>query len=270
MGSALGAIGGGIASAATSRLLGGGSSRSGSTQPIVAGISGGGLTITPTVTDIGRESLLTQTVTSSAERQGLVSGASGVLSSLAQQLKGILPQVQTGFGRLTEARKEVFGRARQAVADRRRALLGDLQENLASRRIGGSSFATDALSRASSEFEKVERDLAAQESEALALSALEELDFTVKTIGQISDAQLQSFQIGLGELNIQAELAANLVTNTATNLTSNANIQAQLAAQAQQGRGALAGTLFAPAINQIQQQVSNWVTNLFKPAPTPP
>jgi len=58
----------------------------------------------------------------------------------------------------------IFTSSRRNLEDTRRRVTGDLRENLARRRISGSSFASDALSRADREFERQGLEIDAEES----------------------------------------------------------------------------------------------------------
>lgn len=186
----------------------------------IKGFTAGGLTGV-----IGDESV---DITRSPELAGILSGLSGQFGAQAESIGGLLGQVEPGFGRLTET-------AVSALEQRRRAAVGNLRENLARRRIGGSSFAAAAVGRTEAEFAK-------QESEIRAKSFLAELDAKTRLINQQAQARQQSFNVLLQQTQFEAALGVQMATGVSTLLTGMANAQAQLAAQESQAEGQLLGT----------------------------
>ena len=83
---------------------------------------------------------------------------------LRQDVDALRAQVVPGFGRLTEARVK-------AIKDRRDEAIGNLRESMARRKVLGSSFAEDAITRA-------ELTFAQEEEAARATSAVEEMALT--------------------------------------------------------------------------------------------
>src|SRR5690606_4802425 len=114
-----------------------------------------------------------------------------------------------------------------------------LRENLARRRVLGSSFGQDAISRAESEF-------AGQRERVAAESFLAELEATNNLINQEFAARRQSFQTGLDELNLQAEIATKIATQASDQLGANARLEAALLAKEAEGRGKFFGETFGP------------------------
>ena len=186
-----------------------------------SGFIGGGISALPQNGNIS--------VTSTPERQGLVTNIANQFSGLGTELRGLLPEVTPGFGRLSKSIGDVFLSAKESLSGRRREAVGNLAENLASRRIGGTSFGMDALSRATAEFEKEERALTAQEAEAQARTFLQELDMKVNLMNQSTQASIQSFNTFLSELNLQADIGMKLSQGMTEALLKNNAIQAQLA-----------------------------------------
>lgn len=206
-------------------------------------ITAGGLTTTTTPTGVA--------VAPTAQRLGAVGGLARTFGQQAQALGGLREQVAPGFGRLTSARL-------QEIENARRQAIGNLRENLARRRVLGSSFAQDAITRANLEF-------AQQAEETAAESFVQELQLTNQLINQQFEASRGEFQTQLNELNLEAQLGqqfaaqgtqvltalaqeqANIIQSTAANLaqtfTGTARTEAGLAAQAQQGQGQLLGGL---------------------------
>ena len=134
---------------------------------------------------------------------------------------------------------ESLGRQRttrlgQIETERTRAL-GDLRENLARRRVLGSSFAQDALSRGEAEFTR-QKDVALSEigqQEALAdyEATLKEIDTTRQLMSQEFDLARGSVGSILENMNLEASVAAGLATGATAALSKNAQIQSSLLQQ---------------------------------------
>jgi hypothetical protein len=191
-------------------------------------------------------------VTSNANRTGLVQSIADQFLEQAGLTKGLRDKVAPGVSDLRASRL-------REIENARRASISDLRDNLARRRVLGSSFGADAETRANLEF--------AQQSEKVAAeSFLQELDLTNKLIGQEFDLKRQAFGTKVAELNIQADLAAGLTSQATALLSQSAQIQAQLAsskasitanqgiaqaemdAKAQAGAGALIGKIAGLAL----------------------
>lgn len=105
-------------------------------------------------------------------------------------------QLSPGFGALTESRVG-------AVRDAGQAGISNLRGDLARRKILGSSFASDALSRAELEVGKAV-------GEAKAQSFLEELEATSKILAQEYGTIIEGLKIGLAELGASSQTIATL------------------------------------------------------------
>jgi len=214
-----------------------------------------------------RQALVDQLSQSFRNQSGIVSNRIAPLfeSAFDQQLNAInnelLPQVEPGFGRLTEARNRVFEDALTRLEQRREAETGDLRENLARRRIAGSSFASDAQARQESAFQQSIDELSGQQAQSNAQSFLQELDITRNLINQrfqTETAQAQSALqllnnaeslnraatgVQLDELNFIAQLGSGLVSDVQRALGGIAQRQFQAAAESAAGGGGLLGTI---------------------------
>lgn len=166
-------------------------------------------------------------------RGRLVGQLSETFGSQADELAGLQSLVEPGFSDLRQS-------GLNQIEDRARRATGNLRENLSRRRVLGSSFGQDALSRLESEFAREEADFTAR-------SLLQELDATRQLIGDKTAARAQQFQTRLNELNLQAEIASNLASGATNALSANARTQAQLAAKEAQGRGSFFGNLIGTA-----------------------
>lgn len=215
--------------------------------PDLPGVKGGGLDIN------FRQKGAIFDITSTPERQGLVGGIRDVLSEQAGEVGDLREEVRPGFGRLTEARVGAIDRAR-------RRSIGNLRENLARRRVLGSSFGQDALTRANREF-------AQEEERARAQSFLEELQLQNELLTQQFDLRRQSFQTALDELNLQADFATRLAGGGASAISQNQAVQQQIQAeqrsQVGQFLGAGAGMVLGPGLEAIGSEVGNFVGGLF-------
>lgn len=202
--------------------------------PSVGDLLGGPDLPSPRFTDINAGGLnVRQTgdvidVSSGASRTAAVGGIRDVLNQRAEQLAQLRGQVQPGFGALTEAR---LGEIENA----RRRTIGNLRENLQRRRVLGSSFGQDVLSRAEAEFGQ-------EAGQARARSFLEELDVQTQLIGQEFQARQSAIQATLDNLNLEANLGAQLAGAANSILENNAQAQAELASSQIAGLGQLAGT----------------------------
>lgn len=168
------------------------------------------------------------------------------LTNEASAFGRLREQVAPGFGRLTDSRV-------QAVQDARRKAIGNLRDNLSRRRVLGSSFGADALSRAEAEFGKAEGDVRAQ-------SFLEELDATTSLLDRQTQAHRAIADRVFQELDFESELGANLAAQTNDVITRNNSVMAQLlaaranlstsradlAARSAEGRGSRIGSLVQP------------------------
>ncbi len=150
-----------------------------------------------------------------------LSGLSGGFQQQADFLRSdILPQVEPGIGGLTTSRLA-------QIEDSRRRAIGNLRDNLARRRVLGSSFATDAIARAEVEF--------ARESERVAAeSFLQELDLKTQIAERAFQLEQQKFQTNIEQLNFEGELGARIAESaTRAEAANNAALSELLAGLAQ-------------------------------------
>lgn len=158
--------------------------------------------------------------------------------------------VTPGFSVLRDRRLEAVEHARSKG-------MGDLRDSIARRRVAGSSFANDSISRAESEYGKLRSDTEAQ-------TFLEELDANMRLISQqqsLGTSAMQALQN-----RFQTELGA------LGNLTSLAGIDASVAGQGlsadlqtmSQALGGLAQVQqFTSGIMSLLQQNANAQAELY-------
>lgn len=243
------AVGGAVAAAAISygakELMkpdtpaGGGSSSLQNFKP--SGFNAGGLS-----TSFSGDKL---SIAPSAERMGLVGGLQDNFGQLAGELAGQRSLVAPGVSALRASRMAEIENARARS-------VGNLRENLQRRRVLGSSFGSDALSRAEAEFAGV-RDKAAAES------SLMEFDLTNQAIQQQYAAQRQKFQVGLDELNLQADIATKLSSGATSAMASNAQFLSALNAKEAAGQGQFMGQLVQPIASAGGKAIAGSASNLF-------
>lgn len=237
---ALGTLGAALASAAVttgasflgSKLFGGGSKAA---PPPQVGINAGGL------------SGVNGTLTPTAERMRLVEGVQGAFGDQADAYGGLRRSLAPGFSDLRASRLAEVENARSAA-------IGNLRDNMARRRVLGSSFGADALARAEKEFGQ-ERDRVASET------LLQEIEGTARIIDMESTARRGQFQAGLDEMNLQADLAAKLSGAAATQMGAAARLETELAAKSAAGAGKFFGETFKPvgdAVGAGAAKVASW------------
>ncbi len=176
-----------------------------------SGFSGGGLEGRFGSNGIG-------TVTASPDRTAAIGGLTGAADTAANTFGDLYNTVQPGFNDLLASRLNQFN-------DSARSAIGDLSQNLSARRILGSSFGQDTLTRARSEFGR-------QRDSIVADNFLKSLEAQRQLTQDQFNARLKSFQPKLDELNFESGLAAQLGQQGAQLLAQNAQINAQIQNQA--------------------------------------
>lgn len=159
----------------------------------------------------------TISINASGDRTGLVRSIADRFLEQAGLTADLRAKVAPGLSDLRRVRL-------QEIEDARRASISNLRDNLARRRVLGSSFGADAETRAELEFARERERVQAE-------SFLQEIDLTNQFIAQEFDLARQSFATSLSELNLQADLAANLIPQATQALTASAQLQSQLAMQ---------------------------------------
>ena len=191
---------------------------------------------------------------STAQRLGLVGDLSGAFGRQAGELSALKARVAPGFSDIRSRLGASLAATRQArlssIGDARQRALGDLRENLSRRRILGSSFGQDALSRGEAEFARQEQDVLAdvgqREAELQAQTTLQELESTRQLIGEEFTAARGAVGVFLENLNLESAQAASLATGATQALSANARVQSELLQQqANNKQGLLTGLLGA-------------------------
>lgn len=248
LGTILGGLASGAASFGLSKLFGGGDKSAAAPvqnfRPV--GINAGGLS-----SSMNGDNL---SITPSAERLGLVGGISNAYGNEADALAGLRGRVQPGFSDLRTARL-------QQIEDARNAAIGNLRENMARRRVLGSSFGQDSLARADLEFGRAKEQTAAE-------SFLQELDATNQLLQQEFQARRGQFETGLNDLNLQADVATKLAAGATQQLGANARFEAELAAKEQAAKGKFFGDqVISPISKAVGSAVSGFKWPSFSMSP---
>lgn len=158
-----------------------------------------------------------------------VTGVQDALTGRADELRGLIPLSSQGFGRLTEA-------GLNRIGDQRRRAIGNLRENLARRRLSGSSFAADAVSRAEAEFAREEADFEARTS-------LQEIDMATRLVDAATQSEIASAQTALEQLNFESQLGAQLSSEMNSILSGNAQLQSQILTEYAGARANIIGSI---------------------------
>jgi len=172
-------------------------------------------------------------VTPTADRTAAVGGLSDAGAQAAGTFGNLAQSVAPGFNSLLDARLTDLGNTS-------RAAIGDLRQNLASRRILGSSFGNDTINR-------LQTGISQQRDSIIADNFLKSLATSSQLATQQMQAHQQQFQSKLDELNLEAGIGQKVSATANQILDSNAQAQAKLDAGAQAGSGALIGKLIGVA-----------------------
>lgn len=170
---------------------------------------------------------------STEQRLGRIQDLSDLFSKQAGQIRGLRSKIRPGFSELRTALGERSQARLQNVRGLGQKAVGDLSANLQRRRVLGSSFGEDALSRTRAEFAQKEdvilRDVALQEAQTF----LTEIEQTRQLIGDEFAAGQKAIQVFIDNMNLEAGIATQLATNATDALSANAQIQAQILADEQ-------------------------------------
>ena len=201
------------------------------------------------------------TLDPSAARTAAVGGVAQTFGQQAGALGDLRQQFAPGFSALRQSQLAAFNNNRTQG-------LGNLRDNLAQRRVLGSSFAQDSLARADQEYNQ-------QQSEMLTKTYLTELGAQQQLIQQQYTAARGAFQTGLDEMNLEAGIASDLTGRASAAMVSAANTQAQLDMQNRQanlgiasGFGRLIGQ-FIPGLGGLGGGSSGPITLGSSAGPTP-
>ena len=137
--------------------------------------------------------------------------------------------MQPGFSQLRRA-------GLQQINTTAKANLSTLQNNLAQRRIQGSSFANSQISQANADTEQQKANFTAQ-------AYVDELNASNTLLQQQYQYSASQYSVAINQSNIESSTAASLVSNINSTLASTASVQAELDAKAAAGAGSAVGTV---------------------------
>lgn len=177
--------------------------------------------------------------------QNILDQLTGATSDTNSQLDALKAQLVPGFGALTQ--QQVL-----AIQNAARKATGDLQSNLASRRILGSSFGQNAVAQ-------VTQQAGIDEANARATSYLQELGATQQIINQQFNNASALAQSELSQANFETTTGVNILNGTQQVFADNSQVIGQLAAANAAGTGAfvnnaLNGTNGQPGVVQTVQK----------------
>jgi hypothetical protein len=171
-----------------------------------SGFTGGGLT--------GSYSGNNFSVTPDANRTGTVNSIADTYAKLGSETGDLRSTVAPGFNDMLKARLT-------DLDNQGTAAIGNLKQNLQSRRILGSSFGEDTISRANNTIQQ-QRDAVIADNFQKSLEANNQL------LTQQYAAYAKQFQTGLDELNLEAGQASALNSTGSQILANNARTLSEL------------------------------------------
>lgn len=210
--------------------------------PPPTGINAGGLTSSLSGGNLN--------ISASPERMGMVGNIADSFGRLGGEFGLLRQSVAPGMSDLRNSRLAEIENARTRA-------VGDLRENLQRRRVLGSSFGADAISRAEAEFGDARSKVAGE-------SFLQEMEATNNLINQQFNAQRMQFQTGLDEMNLQANIAAGLAGKATDTMAANARFEAALASKEAESSGKFFGQTFQPVAAAAGNAIGGGASNFMK------
>lgn len=205
-------------------LFGGGEEQ----KPFVPkGFTSGGLRV-----DVSEEGITN--VSRTGAMRDLLNRLKGASELQVRELGEVRSRLKPGFGALTQT-------AVQSIRNRRRQAIGNLRENLSRRRVLGSSFAQDVLTRGEAEFSEQEARLRAE-------TTLKETELDLALIQEQAGVRRGFFNTLLAQSNFESNIGANVQTGVNSALDATARFEAQLAQDEAAGKGRALGTIIGAII----------------------
>lgn len=175
----------------------------------------------------------TFTVTPGFQRNRAIDAIKTGFLERAGELRGLRSQVAPGFGRLSQIREQGLRSRIASIRDAGRASVGNVREELARRRLQGSSFQRAEMARVEG-MVRQEVDMArADANQAAADAFIQEIGLSTELIGQEYESRLAAFTSVLDQLNMDTELAANMASNASALIADNIKAQAEARAAAE-------------------------------------
>lgn len=154
----------------------------------------------------------------------------------ASAIRGLRPSVAPGAGRLSQGLQASTQARIAALRGEGRRSVGNIRENLARRRLAGSSFQASEVAAAESEFAMREDQVRAQGAVAEAQGFLQEIDMTRTLINDEFGASIKGLGTVLQDLNFDTAVVAELAGMSSQLMNDNLRAQAEARA-AQEAAG---------------------------------
>ena len=176
-----------------------------------------------------------------------VQGVTAATDAQAQALAGLRSSVAPGFGQLSQSITQSMQSRINAIRDTARSTIGGIRENLARRRLAGSSFQQSEVATAAAEFAKQEDQARADAAIAKANAFIQEIGLSQNLIKDQFNASLQGAQTVLQQLNFDTSTVTQLAGLSSQLINQNLTAQAEFRdAQAAAGEDFL-GTIIGIA-----------------------
>lgn len=217
------------------------------------------------------------TVSMDPSRSGIVNGLSNVFGEQLAKLNDLAGKIAPGFSDMRTA-------ALTDLENQQKSAIGNLRQNLENRRVLGSSFAQDAVTRANASF-------ANQRAETSSDLYMKELAATNDLIKQQSEAGVQQMQTYLTQMNLEAGMAGAMSEQATSVMSAASQLKAQLLAQlaggaqsqmgenmrtaaqldekASAGFGSMLGTLLGPIATAVTGPIGGALSSALTSALTP-
>lgn len=182
-------------------------------------------------------------VSPTAARTTAVQDVVAGLRGRGQAFGGLREQVTPGFGRLTQIRQEGLRTRLSALRGERTRAVGNVREQLARRRLQGSSFQASEVSRAESMFAREEDALRADANQQEAEAFIQELGLNAELITQEFGSRVEAAMTVLNDLNFDTQVAAASANQISGLMAANLTAQAEARAAQQQAGEDFLGTV---------------------------
>lgn len=178
----------------------------------------------------------TFTLNRTPARETAVSNLVRGFDQQAQALSSLRGSVAPGFGRLSQGLRESTQARIAALRGEGRRTVGNIRENLARRRLAGSSFQASEVAAAESEFAMREDQVRAESAVAEAQGFVQEIDMTRNLINEEFGASISGLSTVLQDLNFDTATVTQLAGLASQLMNDNLKAQAE-ARSAQEAAG---------------------------------
>ena len=180
-------------------------------------------------------------LTRSPELNTALTGQSNAFGTAAAGFGNLLTQVQPGYDKLTASQLA-------ENENKRRSAIGNLRENLQRRRVLGSSFAQDAVTRANLAYEQN-----AQQIEAT--NFINSLNASADLYSKQATAQANQFGTLLNQFNLESNIATNMTTSMNQISASNSQLLANLYADYAGAQASIGGAVMGAGLSVLGEGI---------------